>query len=184
MSSLVEEAIEVLYAAKIPLAPGLSPWQIEDVEEEFSFEFSPDHARFLSLAMPIGPKWVDWMGDPAGIQKRLDGPRDGVLFDVRENAFWPEEWGDRPLDVEVAVQAAREQLRAVPVLIPIYSHRFMPAAPAPAGSPVFSVHQTDVIYYGSDLVSYFQSEFFNDPDRTSPMHRVNFWSDLAEGRWV
>jgi hypothetical protein len=124
------------------------------------------------------------MGDPAGIQKRLDGPRDGVLFDVRENAFWPEEWGDRPLDVEVAVQAAREQLRAVPVLIPIYSHRFMPAAPAPAGSPVFSVHQSDVIYYGSDLVSYFQNEFFNNPDRKSAMHRVDFWSDLAEGRWV
>ncbi|WP_431230113.1 hypothetical protein [Paenarthrobacter nicotinovorans] len=92
MSSLVEEALEVLYAAKVPLAPGLSPWQLEDVEEQFSFEFSPDHARFLSLAMPIGPGWVDWLGDPVGIQKRLDWPRDGVLFDVRESAFWPEEW--------------------------------------------------------------------------------------------
>lgn len=174
----------MLYAAKVPLAPGLSPWQIEDVEEQFSFEFSPDHARFLSLAMPIGPNWVDWMGDPAGIQKRLDWPRDGVFFDVRENAFWPERWGDRPSDVEVALQSARERLRAVPVLIPIYSHRFLPAAPAPAGSPVFSVHQTDVIYYGSDLVSYFQNEFFRTPDRKSPTHRVDFWSELAEGWWI
>ncbi|WP_454812807.1 hypothetical protein [Paenarthrobacter nitroguajacolicus] len=184
MSSLVEEAIEVLYAAKIPLAPGLSPGQIEDVEEQFSFEFSPDHARFLGLAMPIGPSWIDWLGDPKGIQKRLDWPRDGVLFDVRENAFWPEEWGDRPSDVEVAIQAAREQLRAVPVLIPIYSHRFMPAAPSPAGSPVFSVHQTDVIYYGSNLCAYFQNEFFRTPDQKSPKHRVGFWSELAEGRWI
>ncbi|UKA61116.1 hypothetical protein [Arthrobacter sp. FW306-04-A] len=184
MSSLVEEAIEVLYAAKVPLAPGLSPWQIDDVEEQFSFEFSPDHARFLSLAMPIGPSWVDWLGDPEGIQKRLDWPRDGVLFDVRENAFWPEEWGDRPTEVTEALQAARERLRTVPTLIPIYSHRFMPAAPAPAGSPVFSVHQTDVIYYGSDLVSYFQQEFFRTPDRKSPNHRVDFWSELAEGQWI
>jgi hypothetical protein len=184
VSSLVEEAIEVLYAAKIPLAPGLSPWQIEDVEEQFSFEFSPDHARFLGLAMPIGPGWIDWLGDPKGIQKRLDWPRDGVLFDVRENVFWPEEWGERPTEVEEALLAARECLRTVPTLIPIYSHRFMPAAPAPAGSPVFSVYQTDVIYYGSDLVSYFQSEFFNIPDRKSPSHRVDFWSELAEGQWI
>ena len=75
-------------------------------------------------------------------------------------------------------------MRTVSTLIPIYSHRYMPAAPAPAGSPVFSVHQTDVIYYGSDLVSYFQSEFFNIPDRKSPTHRVDFWSELAEGQWI
>jgi len=46
VSSLVEEALEVLHAAKVPLAPGLSPWQLEDVEEQFSFEFSPDHEQF------------------------------------------------------------------------------------------------------------------------------------------
>ncbi|MDQ0102159.1 hypothetical protein J2T10_001805 [Paenarthrobacter nicotinovorans] len=91
--------------------------------------------------MPIGPGWVDWLGDPVGIQKRLDWPRDGVLFDVRESAFWPEEWGERPTEVEEALPAARQRLRTVPVLVPIYSHRFMPAAPAPAGSPVFSVYQ-------------------------------------------
>ncbi|WP_281450172.1 hypothetical protein [Paenarthrobacter nitroguajacolicus] len=102
MSSIVEGAIEVLYAAKIPLAPGLSPWQIEDIEEQFSFEFSPDHARLLSLAMPIGHGWVDWTGETAEIQYRLDWPRDGVLFDVKENAFWPNEWGERPADVTEA----------------------------------------------------------------------------------
>lgn len=184
MSSIVETAIEVLYAAKVPLAPGLSPWRIEEIEDRFSFEFSPDHAQFLGLAMPIGPEWVDWLGDATGIQKRLNWPRDGVLFDVRENAFWPERWGERPPDVREAVQTAREQLDAVATLIPIYSHRFMPAAPAPAGSPVFSVHQADVIYYGSDLAAYFQSEFFNIPDRKSPSHRVDFWSELAEGQWI
>jgi hypothetical protein len=134
--------------------------------------------------MPIGPGWVDWLGDPVGIQKRLDWPRDGVLFDVRESAFWPEEWGERPTEVEEALPAARQRLRTVPVLVPIYSHRFMPAAPAPAGSPVFSVYQTDVIYYGSDLASYFQREFFNTADRESSPHRIEFWSDLAEGRWI
>jgi hypothetical protein len=39
-----------------------------------------------------------------------------------------------------------------PRLVPVYSHRYAPAAPAPAGSPELSVHQTDIIYYGPNLV--------------------------------
>ena len=57
-------------------------------------------------------------------------------------------------------QATRECMQFVPMLIPIYSHRFLPGAPSPAGSPVFSVYQTDVIYCGSDLAAYVAAEFF------------------------
>lgn len=49
---------------------------------------------------------------------------------------------------------------------------------------IFSVYQTDVIYYGSDLACYFQSKFFNVPDRKSPSHHVDFWPELAEGQWI
>jgi hypothetical protein len=36
--------------------------------------------------------------------------------------------------------------------VTLYSHRYLPAAPTPAGCPVVSVRQTDVIYYGRVLV--------------------------------
>ncbi|RDV12286.1 hypothetical protein DXK94_02905 [Arthrobacter sp. RT-1] len=184
MTSIVEAAIETLYEARIPLGPGLTNTEIADVEQQFDIRFSPDHVGLLSLATPIGPGWVDWLGEPDGIQQRLNWPLEGALFDVEQNAFWPDEWGERPSETAAALQVAREQMRLVPTLIPIYSHRYLPGAPAPEGSPVFSVHQTDVIYFGSDLAAYFAAEFFRDPDLQTPTHRVDFWSDLAEGRWT
>jgi hypothetical protein len=52
-----------------------------------------------------------------------------------------------------------------------------------AGTPVFSVHQTDVIYYGFTLPGYFRNEFRVPvpPDGlSSPKVRVAFWSDLVD----
>ncbi|WP_284982919.1 hypothetical protein [Arthrobacter sp. efr-133-TYG-118] len=37
---------------------------------------------------------------------------------------------------------------------------------------------------GIHLAAYFAAEFFREPDMTLPTYRVDFWSDLAEGRWV
>ena len=121
------------------------------------------------------------MGEPEGIRKRLNWPLEGILFDVEQNVFWPDDWGERPRKTTTALQIARERMQFVPTLIPIYSHRFLPGAPSPAGSPVFSVYQTDVIYYGSDLAAYFAVEFLRQTDLNSRMHRIEFWSDLAEG---
>jgi hypothetical protein len=95
--------------------------------------------------------------------------------------FWPASWGERPSDSRVAEDLAREQLARVPRLVPIYSHRYLAAGRTHAPSPVFSVYQTDVIYYGDDLFDYVAHEF-----KVPPLHplqlreRVPFWSDLAE----
>jgi hypothetical protein len=70
----------------------------------------------------------------------------------------------------------------VPTLIPIYGHRYLPAAPAPAGSPVFSVYQTDVVYCGDNLLDYVAHEFHTPPPHPTRDDRphIRFWSDLAE----
>jgi hypothetical protein len=49
-----------------------------------------------------------------------------------------------------------------------------------AGNPVFSVYQTDVIYYGFDLPSYLFEEFgvpnpFPRPERP---REIELWSEL------
>ncbi|MDQ0708735.1 hypothetical protein QFZ52_001387 [Arthrobacter woluwensis] len=181
MSVSAEAALDVLREAKVPLDPGLSASQIGILEDRFSFRFGPDHAGLLSLAVPRGPGWVDWLGDRTEIDARFSAPVDGVLFDVRHNVFWPEEWGDRPSDVFTALREAREHLADTPKLVPLYAHRFLPA---PSGSPVLSVHQTDVIHYGSDLLAYLQKEFLGIPDEQQSEHHVEFWSDLADGRWL
>ena len=53
----------------------------------------------------------------------------------------------------------KKEYKTKPKLIPIYSSRYIPESPKETGNPVFSVYQTDIIYYGFDLLSYFENEF-------------------------
>ena len=82
-----------------------------------------------------------------------------MAFDIKNSAFWMKDWGDRPSLLEHAIAIADAAVKAAPVLIPVYSHRYLPALPTEAGNPVLSVYQTDIIYYGRDLRSYLRCEF-------------------------
>ncbi len=155
------------------------------MERRFGFKFGPDHLELLTEVLPIGQRWPDWRNDSdAKLRDMLGSPTDGVLFDITSNAFWPSGWGNRPPNMSDALELGRRRMREVPTLVPVYSHRFLPAAPCEARSPVFSVHQTDVIYYGLDLEDYLIREW-QDPRRpmdSFPLVKVPFWSELAEGR--
>ena len=179
----VEEVVERLRMCGVALDPGLAGDEFDTVRKQFGFEFSPDHRSLLALALPIGQSWPDWRsGDHDDLASRLAWPADGVVFDVLNNAFWPASWGRRPADDTTAEAITRVEMARVPTLIPIYSHRYLPAAPAPVGSPVFSVYQTDVIYYGDNLLDYVAHEFHIPPPHPTGGNRprVRFWSDLAE----
>lgn len=69
-------------------------------------------------------------------------------------------------------------------MIPVYAHRCLAAGRGTFGTPVYSNWQTDVIYYGIDLVRYIAREFGGkselDADRES-IERVSFWDDLVWG---
>ena len=58
----------------------------------------------------------------------------------------------------------------------------------PAGNPVFSIKQTDIIYYGADLGHYLLNEFV-DQDYALHTHaqeirKIRTWSFLAnDGDW-
>ncbi len=66
-------------------------------------------------------------------------------------------------------------------MIPVFSHRYLPDDPNEAGNPVFSVYQTDIIYYGADLLDYFENEFAQPRPawRTITPRLIRFWSALA-----
>lgn len=180
-----ERLRSLLSACGASLEVGLSRDEIDDVEGRFGFQFGPDHRELLSVALPVGERWVDWRHGPEiGLRSRLDWPVDSVLFDVERSGFWPASWGERPADPAAALGAGRENLRQVPRLVPVYSHRFLPAAPCEPRTPVFSVYGSDTVYYGIDLVDYLEREsVVGRPDRPfvgRPSY-VRFWSELAEG---
>ena len=78
---------------------------------------------------------------------------------------------------------AREHMARVPTMVPVYGHRYLPAGHGTHGHPVLSMYQTDIIWYGVDLLDYVHQEF----DRPRPDRRtadvaervsVGFWRDL------
>ena len=182
MTSQGPDAGQLLRRAGVELEAGLSAEEIDAVQERFGFRFLPEHRDFLSRQLPRGKGWPDWRyGEMEELESRLSWPVDSALFDVENNVFWPRTWGPRPEPLEDALRIARRHLEAVPGLVPVYGHRYLPAEPAPSPSPVFSVHQTDVIYYGNTLDDYLVHEFASGGAALPPTVRIPFWSDLAEG---
>jgi hypothetical protein len=173
---------------RVEFGPGLSDAEVREVQDRFGFRFPPDLRSFLQTALPRGPQFPDWRyGNIETLRSWLDGPTNGVLFDVEHNAFWLEEWGPRPPASIDALNVISELLRAAPRLIPIFSHRMMPDEPHAAGNPVLSVHQTDIIYYGFDLADYLHREFDlpGQQSWSSEPRPIRFWdpSRFQDTRW-
>jgi len=163
---------------RVEFDAGLTDAEVALVESWFSFRFPPDLRAFLQTALPRGPQFPDWRsGDKAILRDWLDRPRQGVLFDIEHNGFWLDEWGPRPDSIQEALRNASELVAAAPRLIPIFMHRMMPDEPHLPGNPVFSVHQTDIIYYGFDLADYLRHEFGLPGREPWPEHvmSIRFW---------
>lgn len=183
VSDVVTQAVERLRVAGVELSPGLSDSSISRVQDTFGFVFGPEHREFLQTVLPRGNSWPDWRrGSAQELRRRLEWPIDGVVFDVHHGEFWARSWGDRPGSTREREIEARRFLRRVPKLVPVYSHRYLASDPAYVPSPVFSVHQSDVIYYGDDLLDYVAREFGVPPLHPAATRTyVPFWSDLADG---
>jgi hypothetical protein len=173
-------AAELLAASgRFRLGSGLTDGEFAGIEHEFGFTFAGDHRAFLAAGVPVGRGWPDWRGgDRAVLREWLARPVEGVLFDVAENGFWYEGWGPRPGTADAAVVAARGFLLTAPRMVPVYSHRYLPAGIA--GHPVLSIYQTDVICYGNDLGDWLHREFaIGEPVPARRRPTVPFWRDLV-----
>jgi hypothetical protein len=179
------------------IEPGLTDEELARIEREFGFEFADDHRAFLAAGLPVNTRpeplrpgvsytrsepWPDWRnGDRGKLRDLLNWPAEGVLFDVEYANFWYGGWGPRPTDVASALAAATRMLAAVPTMVPVCGHRYLPAGRGTFGHPVLSMWQTDIIYYGLDLADYVDREFGpGSPVKGSwaPQATVEFWKDL------
>ncbi|WUH91776.1 hypothetical protein OG900_17755 [Streptomyces sp. NBC_00433] len=188
-----EAARRLVRTGRYAFEPGLTDAEFSRIEREYGFEFADDHRAFLAAGLPVNvaPEagqtwsrpWPEWRGgDLHSLRRQLDWPVEGVLLDVEHNGFWYEGWGERPAAGPAALDAARHHLAKVPVLVPVYAHRYVPAGRGTFGHPVLSLWQTDIIYYGLDLPDYIHREFDaarGDVDETwNPEASTPFWRDL------
>ena len=185
MRDLVAEAVRRLRLAGVGFEPGLSTEEVDRVQDRLGFQFGPEHLAFLQTGLPTGePAWPNWREESLdGLRGRLDWPVDGAIFDVNQSDFWPASWGARPSEEGERTEVARHHLALVPRLVPLFGHRYLTTDPAYQPSPVFSVYQTDVIYYGATILDWVENEF--EGKRTiepwPPIIDVPFWGELAVG---
>jgi hypothetical protein len=157
----IDAAISHLRSNRIVFEDGLSGDEIARVEKVHGFRFPPDLQRFLQTALPVSGGFPNWRSESEHELRHryLDGPTSGLLFDVEHNDFWLADWGHQPQNISDAVSKACKHLSAVPRLVAVRSHHYLPSEPLEEGNPVFSVRQSDVACIGLDLPSYLLSLF-------------------------
>jgi len=179
-----QEEHQLLAAAGIVVTPGLTEAELLAAELAIGAAMPPDLRQFLSEGLPVGGGFPNWR-DPRSeeVLGQLEWPFEGIAFDIENNAFWWDRWGPRPPALADAIELARREIATVPRLIPVYGHRYIPAEPCISGNPVYSVYQTDVIYYGMNLSNYLRCEFAPSAteEATDEEPRTSrFWDELVE----
>lgn len=162
-------------------ADGLTEAEISEAETMHGLRFPPDLRTLLQSRLPCGPQWPDWR-HPETVADRLAWPWEGAAFDIEENAFWLDEFGPRPLQLEEALRVARPHFDAAPKLIPIFVHRSIVSVPYAPGNPILSVYQTDIICYGLDLADWISREFGPKRSIPSPPVDLGLWTRVMYSR--
>jgi hypothetical protein len=175
--------IDAMKRACIKIAAGLTPSEFAEAEEHFGFRFPPDLRSFLAEALPVGERFPNWRHPQSEqLATMMEWPLDGLLFDIERNDFWLVEWGERPQSLDDAFAVAGKAVAEAPTLIQVYGHRYMPDEPQDGSNPVFSVYQTDIIYYGANLLDYLENEFDLGllTNEQPAVREIRFWSRLVE----
>lgn len=188
--SKYENLINDLKLKHINFDKGLTDEEVLKIESFYDIQFPKSLREMYQIALPISDPFYNWRNfDKTNINKiqgMLNWPLEGVLFDLENNNFWDENWGEKPLDLLSAKQKCIKEMNKVPKLIPIYGHRYIPIMDGVENPPIFSVYQTDVIYYGIDLENYFRIEFnylpwdvINDAINKDEIELIPFWSQFC-----
>lgn len=186
--SRLRAAHDYLIERGVDFNPGLTEAELLKAERRYSFVFPPDLRWWLANWLPISDKFPDWDECPPSLEVQLNWPTEGILYDVVFNHYWRDAWGDRQTSEDAVVALARNHLRSVPKLIPVWNHSYLTEYPAQEGNPVLSVYQTDVIYRGRTLADYFfwllhKEEELSEEDYpvySEAYPYIPFWSDLAK----
>ncbi|WP_194191842.1 SMI1/KNR4 family protein [Clostridium chrysemydis] len=177
------ELINKLKHKGIEFEIGLSNDEIKRIEEVFNIEFPKDLKELYKIALPISKGFYNWRNfndeNVTFINEVIKRPIKDI-YELADGVYWCDEWGEEPNNELEKVEIIRSLLKKAPKLIPIYAHRYMPQVNR-INTPIFSIHDTDIICYGENLTSYLEIEFGTEKQSDINYEKLTyipFWSDL------
>lgn len=162
---------------------GLSPAKVDLIEECLGIGLPSDFKQLLMNVIDPDEVLFPWANFSLDqYNQRIEWIWSGIEFDIEMNGVWLSRWGVQPASLSKSKSTARKDFETWPKLLPIYGHRFLAAEPCKPGNPVFSIMQTDIIYYGSNLADYLVHEFcgWNEEHHAPTPRAIDVWSDFAE----
>lgn len=180
---MYESTINILKENGVVLESGLTFKEIIEIEQCYGFVFPKSLKDFLMTALPTSKGFYNWRDkNPKNIEMikwTLREPKE-YINELPKEVYWCENWGPEPNDDEIFKAEVRKRLKTAPLLIPIYSHRYMPQLEE-ENLPVVSIHGADIIYMGENLEDYFKIEFrkkLYSEINFANIKPILFWTDL------
>lgn len=180
---MYKQLINKLKSKGIEFEIGLSNDEIKRIEEIFNIEFPKELKELYKIALPISKGFYNWRNfndeNIKFIKEAIKRPIKDI-YELADGVYWCEKWGEEPNNELEKVEIIRSLLKKAPKLIPIYAHRYMPQVNR-INTPIFSIHDTDIICYGENLTSYLEIEFGTEKQIDIDYEKITyipFWSDL------
>ena len=173
------DAVVAALADVTELAPGLDEAELARVEEALGRVLPLDLRALYAAAVPVGPRFPDWRGDPDGEAVRGRAWVEGALTGELVDGWWSPVLGPRPDDLAAALQVVVDRLAAEPPLVRVRGHRFATVT----GGPVLSVYTaSDSVRYGDDLSGWLTRELGlpADPAAATEPLPLPFWDALLQ----
>ena len=169
----------------ISYAEGLSETEFDEVERIYGFSFPIELRNMLSQVLPTEKGFYNWRDttdvNVMRIRQVIEEPCNGVVDGISD-IEWNEEWGEEPDTQERKRIIIRNIMASVPQMIPVYSHRYVPAIEGDR-IPVISIRGLDMIYYGITLEDYLKREFQKlvaERINLESVKKIQFWSYFIE----
>lgn len=180
---MYESSLNLMQMKGIEFEKGLTLEELRQIEDIYQIKFPNSIKSFLMIALPISKGFYNWRNmqddNVEFIKKIISKPLSNV-YDMAQEVYWCDDWGEEPEDEKVILEEVRQQLKEAPKLLPVYGHRYMPMV-LDEDPPVISIHDLDIIYYGENLEDYLYIEFGNKSQneiRFENISPIPFWSDI------
>lgn len=180
---MYEHSIKILERKNIKLEEGLNYEQINNIKKVYGIIFPKTLEMFLMTVLPVSEGFYNWRDfsneNVKKIKEMINYPQQYISSMVDE-IEWNDKWGREPNNDVKRNKIINDRLKEAPQLIPFFSHRYIPNV-KDDNPPIISIHGSDIIYYGKDLVHYIEEEFGDirgDEIDAENFNYIQFWSDI------